>query len=68
MKMKAKIKQNVWLYVSKIYMYFFEKVLISCTLCGRRMKACEEAVTRPSTVNKLTHLSKADRQAQATLS
>ena len=51
----------------KKYMYFFEKDLKSFTLCGRRIKACEEAVSRPSVphVNKLTHLSKADRQAQA---
>ena len=54
----------------KEYMYFFEKDLKSFTLCGRRIKACEEAVTRPSVphVNKLTHLSKADRQAEAALS
>ena len=53
----------------KKYMYFFEKDLKSFTLCGRRIKACEEAVSRPSVphVNKLTHLSKADRQAQAAL-
>ena len=30
-----------------MYMYSFEKDLISLTLCGRRIKACEEAVTRP---------------------
>ena len=53
-------------------MYFFEKDLISSTLCSRRhtlIKACDEAVTRPiGLVTKLTQLtkaSKADRQAAA---
>ena len=65
---KSTIKQNVWLYdYEKNICIFFEKDLISFTLCGRRIKACEEAVTRPSVphVNKLTQLSKADRQAAA---
>ena len=68
---KSTIKQNVWLYAcERNICIFFEINLTSLTLCGRRIKACEEPVTRPSVphVNKLTHLSKADRQAEAALS
>ena len=54
---KSTIKQNVWLYDCErnIYGFFFEINLTSLTLCGRRIKACEEVVPRPSVLSTGSH-------------
>ena len=43
-------KMYGYMIVKEIHMYFFEINLTSLTLCGRRIKACEEVVPRPSVV------------------
>ena len=53
-------KKYGYMIMKEIYVFFFEKYLISFTLCRDRhalIKAREEEATRPSvlTVNKLTH-------------
>ena len=59
---KSTIKQNVWLYAcERNICIFFEINLTSLTLCGRRIKACEEVVATLGQAQclfkKLTHLS-----------